>query len=165
MRFLVSKSKYLVVIGVFSSLLAALMTVVWGAYKTVMMVPHFYEVGFGSAKEIRVELIGVMDVFLIATALYIFAVGLYALFIGDVELPKWFQCANLHDLKVVLSRVIILVMAVTFLEHLVVWESGHETLMFAVAIAVIMAALIAYGRMTDDKKQADDCKCTRGMGK
>jgi uncharacterized membrane protein YqhA len=44
--------------------------------------------------------------------------------------------------------VIILVMAVTFLEHLVDWKSASETLMFAAAIAIIMVSLIAYGRWT-----------------
>jgi len=97
------------------------------------------------------DLIAVMDIFLIATALYIFAVGLYALFIGKVDLPQWFECGSLHDLKVALSRVIILVMAVTFLEHLVDWKNASETLMFAAAIAIIMLSLIAYGRLTGQK--------------
>lgn len=155
MRFLIEKSKYVIVIGVLAALLAALMTFVWGAFKTVMMAGHLYQAMAGTAHGIRVELIALMDVFLIATALYIFAVGLYSLFIGEVTLPTWFQCTNLHDLKVVLSRVIILVMAVTFLEHLVSWQSAAETLMFSGAIAIIMAVLIVYGRPTNEEKKDD----------
>jgi uncharacterized membrane protein YqhA len=138
----------MVLLGVLASLAASLLAFLWGAYKTAMVIPHIYESVFGETQIIRVELIAIMDVFLIATALYIFAVGLYSLFIGKVELPSWFECGNLHDLKVALSRVIILVMAVTFLEHLVDWKSASETLMFAAAIAIIMVSLIAYGRWT-----------------
>ena len=78
----------------------------------------------GEEHGIGVELIAVMDTFLIATALYIFAVGLYELFIADLELPEWLNIHNMHDLKAKLSGVIILVMAVTFLEHLVHWEDA-----------------------------------------
>ena len=159
MRFLVSKSKYLVLIGVLSSLVATLMTFAWGAYKTVMVGPRLYEGVVGEAHGVRVELIAIMDVFLIGTAFYIFSVGLYVLFIGKIELPKWFKCGSLHDLKVVLSQVIFLVMAVTFLEHLVDWKSASETLMFAAAVAVIMAALIAYGRFSEASPENKECGC------
>ena len=138
-------------VGVLASLAASLLAFAWGAYKTAMVVQHIYESAFSQAHGVRVELIALMDIFLIATALYIFAVGLYALFIGKVDLPPWFECGSLHDLKVTLSRVIILVMAVTFLEHLVDWKSASETLMFAAAIAIIMLSLIAYGRLTGQK--------------
>jgi len=151
MESVISKSRYLVLVGVFASLVASLLTFVWGAYKTAMVVLHIYESVAGQGHAIRVELIAIMDIFLIATVLQIFAVGLYVLFIGKAELPPWFECDNFHDLKVVLSRVIILVMAVTFLEHLVDWQSASETLMFGAAIAVVMAALLAYGRLSAKK--------------
>jgi len=151
METMISKSRYMVMVGVLASLAASLLAFAWGAYRTAMVVKHVYESAFGQAHGVRVELIAVVDIFLIATAIYIFAVGLYALFIGKVDLPPWFECGSLHDLKVALSRVIILVMAVTFLEHLVDWKSASETLMFAAAIAIIMLSLIAYGRLTGKK--------------
>ena len=151
MRAVIAKSRYMVLVGVFASLASSLLAFAWGAYRTAMLVPHIYESVFGQAHGVRVELIAIMDIFLIATALYIFAVGLYSLFIGKVELPPWLEGSSLHDLKVVLSRVIILVMAVTFLEHLVGWKNASETLMFAAAIAIIMVSLIAYGRFTEQK--------------
>ncbi len=57
----------------------------------------------------------------------------------------WLIFHNLHDLKVKLSGVIILVMAVTFLEHLVEWKDAQATLFFGVAIAIVSASLIAFG--------------------
>ncbi|MCL4476091.1 MAG: YqhA family protein [Nitrospirae bacterium] len=85
-----------------------------------------------------------MDTFLIATALFIFAVGMYELFIKDVSLPQWLVIRNLHDLKVRLSSVIILVMTVIFLEHLVEWKDPQATLFYGIAVAVVSASLIAF---------------------
>ena len=53
--------------------------------------------------------IALMDGFLIATGLLIFALGLYELFVHDLALPEWLMLHNLHDLKVRLSSVIIMV--------------------------------------------------------
>ena len=163
MKYLVSNSRYLVLIGVFASLVTAVLAFVWGAYKTVMMAVHMYEAMAGDAQVVRVELIAIMDVFLIATALYIFGVGLYLLFIGKVDLPGCLAIDSLHDLKIILSRVVLMVMAVTFLEHLVSWKSGSETLMLAGAIAVVMAALIAYGWLAQERKQTDGGPCDAGQ--
>jgi uncharacterized membrane protein YqhA len=145
MNKLLSNSRYLVLIAVSASLIAAVMAFIWGGYKTLTVLGHLMGAFGGEAQGIGVELIAVMDTFLIATALYIFAVGLYELFIADLELPEWLTIHNLHDLKAKLSGVIILVMAVTFLEHLVHWEDAAGTLMFAGGIAIITAALIAFG--------------------
>jgi uncharacterized membrane protein YqhA len=86
-----------------------------------------------------------MDIFLIATMLFIFALGMYELFIDNVNLPEWLIIRNLHDLKVKLSSVIILVMCITFLKHLVEWKDPQGTLFFGVAIAVVTVSLIAFG--------------------
>lgn len=147
MKQLLSQSRYIVLIAVVSSAIAALAAFIWGAYKTVVAITHIAS-SFGSeAHGLGVELISVMDMFLIATALYIFAVGLYELFIAKLDVPEWLIIHNLHDLKAKLSGVIILVMAVTFLEHLVLWKDAQSTLMFGAAIGVVTAALIGFSHL------------------
>lgn len=145
MNKLLSNSRYLILMAVFASLITAVMAFLWGGYKTFMVLSHLVEAVGGEGHGVGVDLIAIMDTFLIATALYIFAVGLYELFIADLDLPEWLTIHNLHDLKAKLSGVIILVMAVTFLEHLVRWEDAAGTLMFAGSIAIITVALIAFG--------------------
>jgi uncharacterized membrane protein YqhA len=75
-------------------------------------------------------------------ALFIFAVGLYELFIEDSSPPQWLMVHNLHDLKQKLSGVIILVLAVTFLEHFVEWKDPLGTLYPGLAVAVVPAGLL-----------------------
>ncbi len=141
-------SRYLVLLGVFSSLAAALATFLWGLAKTVAVITDLVRTR-GSDPLSVVRLIELMDKFLIAVGLYIFAVGLYELFVGKLDLPEWLEVHDLHDIKSRLSHVLLLVMAVTFLEHLVAWKEPLATLQFAVSITLVMGALIAFNRVVE----------------
>jgi uncharacterized membrane protein YqhA len=138
-----SSTRYIIILGVLSLVVASLTAFGWGVVKTVDAVGLVIT---SAAKDpgITVGLIEVVDAFLIATAILIFALGLYELFIADLSVPDWMQIHNLHDLKAKLAGVLVLVMAVKFLEKLVEWKDARETLLFALAIAVISAALIAF---------------------
>ena len=140
MERLLEKSKNLILIAVISSLVASVAAFLWGAVKTVTIVLNLIA-SYGKDSRAAISLIGLMDTFLIATALLIFAVGLYELFIKDI---KWLVIRNLYDLKTKLGSVIILVMAVTFLEHLVEWNDPQGTLFFGIAVAVVSISLILF---------------------
>ena len=143
---MLESSRYLVVLGVLSSLAASLAVFLWGMAKTGAVVLGLLRTG-GTDPLTVVRLIELMDKFLIAVGLYIFAVGLYELFIGDLDLPDWLVIHDLHDIKSRLSQILVLFMAVTFLEHLVEWKEPLATLYFAVAITLVMGALIAFNRV------------------
>ena len=144
MKILIEKSKYLVLIAVASSLLASAIAFVLGLVKTLSVIINLV-MSYGKAPFVAIELIELMDIFLIATVLFIFTLGMYELFIGSVNLPEWLIIRNLHDLKVKLSSVIILVMSITFLKHLVEWVDPQGTFYFGLAIAVVTLSLIAFG--------------------
>ncbi len=139
---ILEKSRYLGIVGVVSLLSASIAAFGWGMVKTfnAMIV---IVISYGKDPYIPVLLIELIDSFLIATALYIFAVSMYELFINKLALPEWMLAHDLHELKNKLSGVIILVMVVKFLEHLVDWKDPYESLLFAIAIAIVSAALIA----------------------
>lgn len=143
MKRLLEKSKNLILIAVISSLIASIAAFLWGALKTVFIILNLI-VSHGKDPQAGIALIELMDTFLIATALFIFSVGLYELFIKDIDLPEWLVIHNLHDLKAKLGSVIILVMSVTFLKHLVEWNNPQGTLFYGLAIAVVSASLIAF---------------------
>ena len=98
---------------------------------------------YGQDPHIAISLIEIVDGFLIAIVLFIFAVSMYELFIDKLALPDWMLAHDLYELKAKLSGVIILVMAVRFLEHLVEWKDPYGTLFFGIAVAVVSATLIA----------------------
>jgi uncharacterized membrane protein YqhA len=140
-RFLIN-ARYISIIGVISLLLASIAAFIWGAAKTVTAVMILIT-SYGQDKFIPVALIEIVDSLLIATALFVFAASMYELFINKLTLPDWMLAHDLYELKDKIGGVIILVMVVKFLEHLVEWKDGYESLLFAIAIAVVSAALIA----------------------
>lgn len=136
-------SRFIVLIGVVFLMLAAFAAFAWGAIKTVKLLSVII-LSAGQNPEIAISFIQLVDAFLIATALLIVSTSLYELFIGDLNLPDSLVARDFNQLKAKLSNVVILVMAVTFLEHLVDWKNGLETMYFGIAVALVSAALIAF---------------------
>lgn len=142
MKPILEQSRYLILVGIVALLAAAVAAFGWGAIKTYNVV-SLVIASAGKSSAITVELIELMDAFLIATALFIFAASLHELFLGPLTLPDWMLAHNLHELKAKLSSIVVLVMAVKFLERLAKWEDPQGTLFYALAIAAVSAVLIA----------------------
>ncbi len=144
LKTILEKSKYLAIIGVISLLIASLAAFVWGTLKTVTATLLVIQ-SAGRDAGITIELIEVVDSFLIATAILIFATSLYELFIGTLELPGWMLAHDLYELKSKLSSMIVLVMAVKFLEKLLELKDAEALLQTGIATALVSAVLIAFG--------------------
>lgn len=143
-------------IAVIASFIASFMTFLWGA---IRLVENGIIFGRGAMEghigdEIGINMIAVVDAFLLGTILYIFAVGLYELFIGELKVPAWLVIRSLDDLKAKLQSVIIMIMAVLFLEHLAEWQNPLETLMFGAAVSIVTIALVFYGTSKKEEKTA-----------
>jgi uncharacterized membrane protein YqhA len=143
MKLVVEKSRYLALIGVIGLLIAAVAAFGWGLYKTAMLV---YEVTIGSSDStiVIVDLVKIVDFFLIATTILIFAASLYELFIAEINVPDWMIAHNLHELKAKLSSMIVLVLAVKFLEEVFLAKDAYDLMLNGIAIAIISAVLIAF---------------------
>jgi uncharacterized membrane protein YqhA len=141
---LLEKSRYLSIVGVLGLLVSALAAFAWGTFQTVQAVVLIIE-SLGADKGITVALLQIVDSFLIATTLLIFSVSLYELFIGEVAVPKWMVAHNLHDLKTKLSSMIVMVMAVKFVEKLVDVKDYGNVLSFGAAVTLVSGVLIAFG--------------------
>lgn len=144
MKYILERSRYLTLIGIFSLLVASFTAFAWGTIKTVTTTLLVIR-SLGTDSSITIELIEIIDIFLISTTILIFAVSLYELFIGKLDLPDWMLAHNLYELKNKLSSMIVLVMAVKFLQKLIDVKDGAELLQRGIAVAVVSAALIAFG--------------------
>lgn len=148
MKKILSSTRYLTIIAVLALLLTALTAYGWGVAKAVAAVSLTMS-SLGKDPGIIIALVEVVDAFLVATAVLIFALGLYELFIGELNLPDWIQIHNLHDLKAKLGGVLVLVMSVKFLEKLAEWKNAQDTLFYALAVAIISAVLIAFSSIKE----------------
>jgi uncharacterized membrane protein YqhA len=94
-----------------------------------------------------------IDVFLIGATLIIAGFGLYELFIRRIDpanarppLPGWLEMNDLNDLKGRVISMVILVIAVTFVDVLLEFSQALDVLYVAAGVALIVGALTAYLR-------------------
>ncbi|GCE22379.1 YqhA family protein [Dictyobacter kobayashii] len=145
LRRVLAGSRYLILLAVAGSLLASIILLLYG---TITIVKLAIELAIHpiftteDAKPLSVACIEVIDLFLLATVLYIVALGLYELFIGsDLPTFPWLVIETLDDLKVKLIGVIIVLLAVTFLAYVVEWKGSNNILPLGVGIGLILFAL------------------------
>lgn len=136
---IVASTRYLALVGVFFGLLATLAAFAWGGIKTILLV---IKLAHGELEGMAVGLVQIMDGFLIAAGLLIFSLGLYELFVGEIELPGWLVIKDLDALKAKLAGVIAIVMAVAFLERLENLENVRGLLEAGVSTALVSAVLV-----------------------
>ncbi len=144
MKYILERSRYLTLIGVFSLLVASIAAFAWGTIKTVSTTLLVIQT-LGADSSIIIELIEIIDIFLISTTILIFAASLYELFIDKLDLPEWMLAHNLYELKGKLSSMIVLVMAVKFLQKFVDAKDPAELLQRGIAMGIVSAVLIAFG--------------------
>jgi uncharacterized membrane protein YqhA len=135
--------RYLALLGVFSALAASAAAFMWGTYKTIQLIIRLVQ-SKGDDPLTAVALLELMDKFLIAAGLYIFAVGIFELFVDDLDLPDWLTTHGLHTIKGQLSSIIVLLLAILFLERFIRGQDALSTLYLALAVSVVIGALIAF---------------------
>lgn len=142
---LLENSRYMVIIAVIGSFLGSLTLFFLAGGKVIsILASAFMEptVSGPGLKALSLSFIEALDLFLIGTVFYLIAMGLYELFIDDtLEIPAWLAIHDLDELKEMLVRIIILVLAVLYLGHLITWDGQKDLLGLGVSIAVVIAAL------------------------
>ncbi len=145
---IVSGTRYLAIIPIIGLALAAGALFVFGGFGLIkFLVQAIIQVFVGSGAEahaddlpIYIEIIEFVHLFLIGTVLYITAVGLYQLFISEVEFHGWLKIDSTEDLEMNLIGVTVVVLAVGFLGMVFTAEPA-DLLQLGVAIALPIAAL------------------------
>lgn len=132
-------------IAVLATFFSSVTLLVYGAIVVVDIVIDLVQDGTVSstrAKLLAVEMIEMIDVFLLGTVLYIVSLGLHSLFIEpNLKMPEWLRVETIDDLKARIVGVVIVLLAVTFLADAVTWDSGRDIIYFGVAIAIVILAL------------------------
>jgi uncharacterized membrane protein YqhA len=157
-RRIISASRYLIVIAVVCIFATATTLLCYGALETYTQIAKLFsgETAKG-AKGLILAAIELVDLFLLATVLYVIAVGLYELFIDDnLPLPAWLEIHNLDDLKDKLIGVVVVVMGVLFLGELIAWDGQSNLLGLGGGIALVIAALTYFVSQKKPKKSTNN---------
>lgn len=134
-------TRFLIGIPVLGLLAGAVTLTGVAAVETIGVITHVVS-GALNEKGAVLDFIELADVFLLATVLYIMALGLYELFIDDtIPLPAWLQIHSLDDLKSKLVGVVAVVLAVSFLGAVIKGVEPLSLMYEGVGIAAVVAAM------------------------
>ena len=132
-------SRYLTIIAVIGSFLASATVQVYGLIRAIV---NAYDAFVGrdysdeAAKALLVDAVSTIDLFLLGTILFVFALGFYQLFIEEVPaIPHALYVRSLGDLKAKLTGVVIVALVVAFLGQAVEWD-GHSTSIAALGLGI-----------------------------
>ncbi len=145
---LVGYSRFLMLFGILGLIAGAMEACVWSAlnaYHVLRTLIHREQYTSGV-----VGLMHMLDAFLVAAVLLLVAIGTYGLFIRPLDdAPEALVARDLGALKARFASMLILLMTVTFVEHVLAWSDPWTTLVFAGAIAVVALTLVGYSRWSE----------------
>ena len=147
-------TRYIVVLAVFFSVVAAISLFILGSYEIYHSILHLNPLtNMGEVykgEEITghslmlLELITAIDLYLIGVVLLIFGFGIYELFISKIDIARAdegitiLEIENLDELKNKIIKVIIMVLIVSFFESILkmsmAYDDPLEMLYFAISI-------------------------------
>ena len=157
-------SRFIVLVPVIACVLLAVLLVVLVTVEAIQLPAHlfaFIDASISGEARSKIYSDGVaniakiIDGYLFATILLIFAMGLYELFISKIDVAENSDVAerillirSIDDLKDRLAKVVFLVLIVTYFEYALraTYDSWQELLALAVGIALIAGALWLTGR-------------------
>jgi uncharacterized membrane protein YqhA len=148
----IGRSRVVVVVAVIAVMLAAFslfvlgawlaVTIIWGAWAEVFR-------GHVDSADLIVRFLEIVTVMLKAVFFYLIGVGFYSLFISPLNVTVALGVETLNDLETKIISVIIVIMAVDFLEEFIAFESPVAVLQGAGALALAVGALVLFKVLTN----------------
>ncbi len=150
------RSRFFVILAVISSLLASMVLFIigsldvldvlaktWGYY---ILHDHSYDL---HAKAVG-EIIGAIDLYLIAVVLLIFSFGIYELFVSQIDAAvqhsssKILEIHSLDELKDKIAKVIIMVLVVKYFQMVLEMQFNGALEMLYLAVSILGLSLALY---------------------
>jgi uncharacterized membrane protein YqhA len=138
-------SYYLIILAVIISLAGAIALIIGSVFTaTNVILTMFLERGFTiqASKAVSIEFIELIDFLFLGIVFYIFALGIYHLFIDStLRLPQWLKVEDFGELKVILASVIMVMLIINFAGAVVAWDGQAGILQLGLSIALVIAAI------------------------
>jgi uncharacterized membrane protein YqhA len=141
---MVASSRFFVLIATISLFLAFMAVMVSTIIVTVMSILDGISQHYNQNEMIG-KLIKQADYALLATVLYVLALGLYSLFVDDrVPMPRWLRIHDLGQLKELLAGVVVVAIAVIFLGWALTWDGKSDILALGAGSAAVIGGLALF---------------------
>lgn len=154
------RSRWVVLAAVLASMAAAIAVFYLATVDVAYLVGHMLHYGSPDlSEEARRQLhdqtithvVEVVDAYLIGTFMLIFSLGMYELFISDIDEAKGSRTSSrilviesLDDLKARLAKVILMILIVTLFEHALNMKIGQPVDLLYLGVAIAMVGLALY---------------------
>jgi uncharacterized membrane protein YqhA len=146
-RFL-SGTRFLILLPILGLATAAALAFVLGGVGLIRLVIETLVQSLGLSQpeghrevgRVLVDVVEYVHTFLVGTVLYITAIGLYQLFIGEIRFVGWLRIESTEELETNLVGVMVVVLAVNFMGATFV-RSPESMLQYGAGIALPIAAL------------------------
>lgn len=148
-------SRLVILLAVIFSIFAAFALFLIGSadlYHAVIATYKYFFMGIHPENfhaDVVAEIIGAVDLYLIAVVLLIFGFGIYELFISDIDVAKGtggdkvLYVSSLDELKDKIAKVIVMVLVVSFFQRVLHtdYKGSLEMLYFAISITALSLGL------------------------
>jgi uncharacterized membrane protein YqhA len=144
---LIGRSRMIVMVAVIAVMVAAISLFLLGAVLSAETVWNAWvEAARGDLGSTRltVRFLEIVTVMLKEVFFYLIGVGLYSLFIAPLNLTVALGVETLGDLEAKIISVVIVILAVTFLERYIAHDGDLSLFWSAAAMAIAVAALVLF---------------------
>ena len=153
------RSRFIVILAVVFGLLGAIILFIVASYDIASIAGYAYNGLFAHPhpenfhENIVAAIIGAVDLYLIAVVMFIFAFGIYELFISHIDEAeghgKILAISSLDQLKDKIAKVIVMVLVVNFFQRVLHTEftTPLEMLYFALSIMSLAVGLYFLGKV------------------
>lgn len=159
-------SRYFAFIAVVGAILSSFILFIQGFGLIIKGLIGFFQDPYERYEALFEKLVSSVDVFLFALVLIIFGVGVYELFIANIDpeakpadtRPTWLKISSVDDLKSSLGKVILMVLVVSFFKHVLeidaeMW-SPLALLFLAIGILLISGALYLTHKSSNEENSS-----------
>ena len=147
MQYLLINTRYFILLPIVGLALAAVSFFILGGIgllRVLVALPAEVLDGAAHSAESQsvliIEVVEFVHIFLVGTVLFITAIGLYQLFIHEIQFHSWLQIDNVEELETNLIGVLVVVLAVDFLGTVFVGQT-ENLFQYGVGIALPITAL------------------------
>jgi uncharacterized membrane protein YqhA len=137
------RARYVAAVPAVGMVLLSVVVVIWGVTKGYSVTMDIIDPPTEQIDQIG-RLLEVTDLFLIGIVFLIFGVGIWELFVEDLEVPNWLTITSLSGLKDKLIDTLLLVLGVWFVQQALSRPDPDVLLRLAASIALVGGTLVLF---------------------
>ena len=136
-------ARYIAIVAVVGLLATSVATFGWSVARTVLFISDLFEGKWRSDDQV-ISLLKTIDTYLLALIQFIMVIGLYELFIGELDVPEWLRIDSLDDLKKTIVDILVIFVAVKGIEGLLKQKDPLDALTFVGGAASLILVLTLF---------------------